>query len=256
MQVHEYRAKVKARSESPIELIRQDQIEAALELAMILEPVWSSFMPEGPVASGNGNMPASSLASIGHGYFLTKEAAESFNAMSREAERRFGTPILVRAAYRNIALQWYFWNLYRSGRGNLAAYPGTSNHGWGLAVDLYNQRMRWIVDQIGAKYGWAKRWSDAPSEWWHIKFNSAVWRANRSKLLHKSRRTLRRGMSGRDVAYLKKLLRALGFNGVDKSNKFGPGTQRAVKRFQKKHNLHVDGVVGPTTWKSIYSHTH
>lgn len=109
----------------------------------------------------NGRLSASALSPIGGGYYLAKPAARAFLAMSAEARRRFGTPITVVAAYRDYARQVYFWDLYLSGRGNLAAHPGTSNHGWGLAVDLASPHMRWIVDQIGAKYGFAKRWSDA-----------------------------------------------------------------------------------------------
>jgi hypothetical protein len=27
-----------------------------------------------------------------------------------------------------------------------------------------------LINQYGAEYGWQKRWSDAPSEWWHFKY--------------------------------------------------------------------------------------
>ena len=32
---------------------------------------------------------------------------------------------------------------------------------------------------------------------------------------------------------------------------FGAETLRAVKEFQKKHDLVVDGIVGPKTWKAL-----
>src|SRR3954451_14953329 len=32
---------------------------------------------------------------------------------------------------------------------------------------------------------------------------------------------------------------------------FGSGTARAVKRFQRRHGLHADGVVGPATWSAL-----
>jgi hypothetical protein len=52
-----------------------------------------------------------------------------------------------------------------------AAVPGTSNHGLGLAVDV-PQSTRTIIDQIGEPFGWAKKWSDAPQEPWHIKYRT------------------------------------------------------------------------------------
>lgn len=118
----------------------------------------------------NGRLSSSALAAItravnGDQARLRVDAARAFMAMNAESERRYRVTLRVssaRTAYRTLAEQVYFWGLYRAGRGSLAARPGTSNHGLGLAVDLATPRMRQIVDQIGAKYGWAKRWSDAP----------------------------------------------------------------------------------------------
>jgi peptidoglycan hydrolase-like protein with peptidoglycan-binding domain len=44
------------------------------------------------------------------------------------------------------------------------------------------------------------------------------------------------------------LQRALGLtpDGV-----FGPVTSRAVKRFQRRHRIEVDGIVGPATWAAL-----
>lgn len=42
-------------------------------------------------------------------------------------------------AWRPLSNQEYFWNCYQTKKcnnGNLAAYPGRSNHGWGIASDL------------------------------------------------------------------------------------------------------------------------
>lgn len=196
----------------------------------------------------NGFLTGADLAPIGNGFYLERHAAAAFNAMNVEARRRWGRSIRVRSAYRTYSQQVYFWNLYLSGRGNLAARPGTSNHGWGLAVDLYSQQDRWMVDQIGAKYGFAKRWSDAPSEWWHIKYRSGVWNGHVPSTFV----PLHYGMRGARVKTLKHGLRSLGFNSVDTSNIFGKATLAAVKRVQKKHHLRVDGIVGPKTWHVIF----
>lgn len=117
----------------------------------------------------NGKLPASELAPIAGGQ-LRKDAAAGFNAMNVEARRRGLElrPTGSMSSYRSYAQQVILWERYQAGTGNLAARPGTSNHGYGLAVDFATQQMRQMVDQIGAQYGWSKQWSDAPSEWWHV----------------------------------------------------------------------------------------
>lgn len=57
---------------------------------------------------------------------------------------------------------------------------------------------------------------------------------------------LKRGSHG---AAVKRLQRALHVQPVDGA--FGTGTARAVRRFQRRHLLHADGVVGPATWDMI-----
>jgi hypothetical protein len=84
-------------------------------------------------------------------------------------------PTGSKSSYRTYAQQQELYRAYLSGMGNLAAKPGTSNHGWGLAVDVASQAMRAMIDRIGGKYGWAKKWSDAPTEWWHIKYAAGIW---------------------------------------------------------------------------------
>jgi hypothetical protein len=197
--------------------------------------------------ASNGRLPASHLAAIPGGR-LRKDAAAAWNAMSAESRRRFGVqlrPLGGMSSYRTYAQQQYFWNLYRSGRGNLAARPGTSNHGWGLAVDIASQQQRRIVDRIGAKYGWAKRWSDAPSEWWHLRWRSGVWKAPASF------RALRYRSQGSRVKWVQRRLRAKGFLSVKVTGFYGQATVSAIKRFQRKKGLSPDGVVGPTTWRKL-----
>jgi hypothetical protein len=130
------------------------------------------------MAYQNGKLPASALAPIHQGQ-LAKDnfCAASWNAMNVEA-RRQGVelrPTGSRSSYRTYAEQQYFWNEYQAGRGALAARPGTSNHGMGLAVDVATQQMRQMIDRIGRRFGWAKEWSDAPSEWWHLRYRAGVW---------------------------------------------------------------------------------
>lgn len=137
--------------------------------------------------SSNGQMRRSELAKItvasnGEQAYLRRDAARAFMALNWESERVYGVTLRVssaRVAYRDLASQRYFWGLYQSGRGNLAARPGTSNHGLGIAVDLTPESIT-IVNKIGHKYGFAKKWSDAPTEPWHFR-----WRAGRYDAVEK-----------------------------------------------------------------------
>lgn len=126
--------------------------------------------------AANGRLPASALAPITGG-LLRKDAAAAWNTMNVLA-RRVGVelhPTGSRSSYRPYVDQVYFWNLYQSGKGNLSAVPGSSNHGMGTAVDVATPAMRATIDRIGRTYGWAKAWSDAPSEWWHLAWRVGVW---------------------------------------------------------------------------------
>lgn len=123
--------------------------------------------------ASNGQLPDSELMAIPGGRLRT-DAAKSWIRLRNHVGKEAGVwlcPTSSRTAYRTLAEQQYFWNLYTSGKGNLAARPGTSNHGLGTTVDLPTTQMRALIDEHGARYGWSKAWSDAPSEWWHIRYD-------------------------------------------------------------------------------------
>jgi hypothetical protein len=133
--------------------------------------------------SSNGRLPDSELAAIPGGR-LRKDAAQAWLAMRAYIGKNKGVwicPTSVRTAYRPYADQEYFWNLYRSGRGALAAQPGTSNHGWGIAVDIPTPAMQAAVRECGDKFGWGIRGgrlsSDAPSEAWHCTWHPGTYAA-------------------------------------------------------------------------------
>ena len=54
------------------------------------------------------------------------------------------------------------------------------------------------------------------------------------------------------VGLAQKILKSLGFYKGDVDNSFGPLTDKAVRSFQKKYSLKVDGFVGPNTWSKIF----
>ena len=74
----------------------------------------------------------------------------------------------------------------RATKGGLAAVPGTSNHGWGIAVDLGGigglgdfgePGYRWLQEHA-ADYGWyhprvMEPGGGGPQEPWHWEFGTA-----------------------------------------------------------------------------------
>ena len=62
--------------------------------------------------------------------------------------------------------------------------------------------------------------------------------------------TLKKGDTGDEVIYLQTLLCDVG-ESLAADGKFGAQTENAVKEFQRKYNLTVDGIVGPATWDAL-----
>ena len=65
--------------------------------------------------------------------------------------------------------------------------------------------------------------------------------------------TVRRGSKGSDVLLLQRLLRGMSFRDDDnvvlvRDGEFGEKTEQALRKFQKKNGLEVDGICGPASW--------
>ncbi len=65
-------------------------------------------------------------------------------------------------------------------------------------------------------------------------------------------RTISYGSSGSDVKKLQEKLNSKGYS-LEVDGQFGSKTQAAVRDYQKKNNLSVDGIVGNATWGSLNS---
>jgi peptidoglycan hydrolase-like protein with peptidoglycan-binding domain len=64
-------------------------------------------------------------------------------------------------------------------------------------------------------------------------------------------RVLSRGASGSEVSKLQQALVRAGYDTGGVDGDFGPTTRAALETFQREHNLPVDGVAGPDTWKAL-----
>lgn len=119
-------------------------------------------------AYGNGRIPSSALTPIGIGnHRLYAPAADAFKRM-RAAAASQGVQIGVTDSYRPYDVQVDLARrkgLYQN--GGLAAVPGTSQHGWGMAVDVdTNSRGTQWLRENAARFGF----STIPREPWHWQF--------------------------------------------------------------------------------------
>jgi hypothetical protein len=114
----------------------------------------------------NGRLPTDALASAGDGgHRLAAPAAAAFWDL-QAAARRDGVTVGVTDSYRSFDAQVDVARrkgLYSN--GGLAAQPGTSQHGWGLAVDLdLDSRAQAWMRTNAARFGFVE---DTPREPWH-----------------------------------------------------------------------------------------
>lgn len=194
--------------------------------------------------SDNGRIPDSELVAINGGR-LREDAARGWKAPGGPEDAGLYPTGPELSSYRDLAGQNKTWAIYQNG-GNLAAYPGTSEHGCGRAVDLAAMWMRQWIDAHGAAFGWKK--TEAFSEWWHVNFVGGVKLPPIFKPLHKGMRGKRVKRYSRRLAYIHRTKSHGGHAYIDKARrKFNVGLKRAVVHFQRDHGLTDDGVIGPKT---------
>jgi len=109
---------------------------------------------------------------------LRCDAAAAYARLAAAYRAQFGKSLCITDSYRSYASQV---SLYQR-KPSLAALPGTSNHGWGVAVDLcggvdkYNTtQYQWMKSHAPA-YGWLHpAWADQGGnreEPWHWEFGN------------------------------------------------------------------------------------
>lgn len=142
------------------------------------EPAWLEGCRTAPQATlgGNGTVPEESLCELPGGFHLRGDAAAAWARLDLAYTARFGEEPCVTGGYRDLATQR---SLYAVKPG-LAARPGTSNHGWGVALDLCGGvesfgtvEYRWMTEN-GPAAGWVNpSWARAGGsrpEPWHWEY--------------------------------------------------------------------------------------
>ncbi|MBO0901268.1 M15 family metallopeptidase [Cellulomonas sp. zg-ZUI222] len=124
------------------------------------------MLPQGLAGHANGRVPDAALTPVGDtGHRLWQPAAQQLTRMIADA-RAQGVTIGITDSYRTYDTQVDL--VRRKGlysQGGLAAAPGTSDHGWGLAADLRLDATAQAWMRANAdRYGFAE---DTPREPWH-----------------------------------------------------------------------------------------
>jgi hypothetical protein len=127
----------------------------------------------------NGQLPSNELCTLWNAkHRLRADAAVALAKLNVAYKQHFGHNICLTDSYRTLGEQVHL----RAVKPGLAAVPGTSEHGWGLAVDLCdgvekgggNSRYQWLRDNAAA-YGWENPdWAlpggSGPHEAWHWEY--------------------------------------------------------------------------------------
>jgi len=122
----------------------------------------------------NGRLPARVLCALpgDSDEKLRADAAVAFARLAGAYQAEVGRPICVTDGYRTLGEQ----RVLRRTKPRLAAQPGTSEHGWGLALDLScgvqsfrTPQHAWVA-RNASRFGWllpqwARRGGSKPEPW-------------------------------------------------------------------------------------------
>lgn len=147
-------------------------------------PVFYTSTPSSSGDGSNGRIPADRMTPLGwcqdsqgNKQWLRSDAAAALTRLNEAFRAQFGENIAVDLSYRSYDTQVAMREAY----GSLAARPGTSNHGTGVAIDTWewkayafgSTRYDWLVAN-GPAYGWvAPDWArqgGSNPEYWHFEY--------------------------------------------------------------------------------------
>jgi hypothetical protein len=155
---------------------------ALLAVLVLLGAAWLVARPSAPPGAWggheNGRIPPEALCPLAGApsHRLRCDAAASYAEMATAYRARFGTRLCITDSYRPYEAQV----TTAERKPDLAAKPGTSNHGWALAVDLCGgandfgtRQHRWLQANAPT-FGWHQpRWATKTGtrpEPWHWEF--------------------------------------------------------------------------------------
>lgn len=272
-------------------------------------PVAQVVMPADLRGVTNGKLPAHLLRSVSPNpvWQMHHLAARAWEALRATAWKNgiqlsvSGNPYRSYAQQETLFLQRYTstynpgintltdqrtWNgvkYYKRIGVAAVATPGTSNHGWGLAVDtaidadgdlefewppksLDQNAINWLLNNA-SKYGFS--W-EIQSEPWHIRYVTGdklpeavlVFESSNRPFdpanghwgdwPYKEKPRAELGSKGDHVRYLEGVLKLKANQPIAQVNaSFGQNTETAVKNVQEFFKLKVTGKVGPNTWEKI-----
>ena len=158
-----------------------------------------------------------------------------------------------------VATQWNTKSNWDE-RGDIAVMPDLvcavfirkSNGNWshvGLHVGggkIIHCSVEVKCDQVGGERNWM-----------HYAIPAGLYSAEEIAAAHKGgyMRILKKGMRGEDVRELQSMLNAAGFDCGKADGIFGANTEAALKQFQKKNGLAVDGICGLASWNALKAAT-
>lgn len=126
----------------------------------------------------NGQIPSAAMAIIpGTASFIKKELIPGVVGLRAAFRAHFGYDLAIVEAYRPLSVQQYLYAgwIARKPGFNLAAYPGTSMHGWGLSIDfgsnvnVYGSATKAWMDGNAPRFGFLPTGNSfSPREAWHF----------------------------------------------------------------------------------------
>jgi hypothetical protein len=124
----------------------------------------------------NGRVQLARLERVEDWAYLAPGAARAWRAFDAEMTALTGTSLTITkpdGAYRTYNRQQYWWNNYLKHGKPVAAHPGYSNHGLGMAVDINNQGVynRSTLVKVARKHNF---FFDTPSENWHVVYRGSA----------------------------------------------------------------------------------